>query len=100
MGYRIFDLPNDINAEVENAEVELDENDFWVSTTPYDSYTLTYTCYNERRTIVCKDGGPWLASTGPPESRNRLVAFVSFITEYIYSTDEYQKMSPASGGYL
>jgi hypothetical protein len=54
----------------------------------------------ETRTIVCDDGGPWDADLGPPDSRNRLVVFVEFISRYIYGTEKYQNMSPADGAYL
>ena len=92
--HNIFELPNDINAEV-----EYDSEKTYTMHTPSNRYAVTYTCNNETRTIVCEDGGPWYADEGPPDSRNSLVALVDLIAEYIYSTEEYQKMPPAEGGY-
>jgi len=94
--YQISDLPANINAEAqslfrENATVTIQE--------PANRCSITYTCNKQTRTIVCDDGGPWDALSGPPNSRNSLVAFVSLITDYIYSTEAYQKMPPAVGGY-
>ena len=93
--YKISGLPDDINAEVKH-----DTGQNYTAWTPSARYSLTYTCDGKTRTIVCEDGGPWYADSGPPDSRNRLVAFVSFVSEYIYSTKDYQKMSPGEGGYL
>ena len=92
--YRIFELPDDINATVD----KIDGASYKMQT-PSEKYSILYTCNNEVRTVVCEDGGPWLAETGPPESRNRLVAFVGFVTEYIYNTTDYQNMPPIEGGY-
>ena len=93
--YEISDLPEDINADAESSF-----GDTVVQTTPYNAYSLTYTCNEETRTIVCNDGGPWDAELGAPDSRNRLVAFVAFVVEWIYSTNDYKEMPPAEGGYL
>jgi len=91
---KIYELPDDINAEVENIEGKE-----YTSWEPFDSYTLTYTYDNVTRTIVCEDGGPWYADSGPTDSRNRLVKFVGIITDYIYSTEVFQNMSSSVGGY-
>jgi len=92
--YDISGLPNNINAEVK----KYIEGEIYMEWTPSSRYSLTYTCNDEARTIVCEDGGPWYES-GPPDSRNRLVAFVDFISQYICSTEEYQNMPPIEGGY-
>ena len=52
------------------------------------------------RTIVCNDEGPWDGHKGPPDTRHRLAAFIAFVADYIFGTDEYKEMSPAVGGYL
>ena len=93
--HRIYELPNDINAEV-----ELVIGERYTSWEPSERYSLTYTFNNETRTIVCEDGGPWYADSGPPDSRDRLVAFVAFISEYILNTNEYRRMPHAVGGYM
>ena len=36
----------------------------------------------------------------PPDTRYRLAAFITFVADYIFGTDEYKGMSPAVGGYL
>jgi|GEM_PF-1263002 len=99
--YKIFvdnditELPDDINADV-----EVTDDKAFDSWTPANSYSLTYTCNNETRTIVCEDGGPWHSDTGPPACRNNLVLFVSWVNAYICSTKEYQRMPNADGGYV
>jgi len=90
----IIDLPGDINTA---AEIPIEAITVW--TTPADSYSLIYTCKGVTQTILCEDGGPWDADTGPPEVYHRLKGFISFVREYIYSTEDYQNMSPAEGGY-
>jgi len=92
--YKIDKLPGDINAEI-----EIIEGETYMETTPASSYTLTYTYNNETRTIVCHEGGPWLADSAPPDTCIRLVAFVDTISAYIFSTDAYKQMSPSEGGY-
>ena len=92
--YNIFGLPADINAAANISDPELA-----MAWTPCSEYSLTYTFNGEKRTVVCNDGGPWDAENGPSAERNRLVDFVRFIVEYIYSSNEYQNMPPTKGGY-
>jgi hypothetical protein len=94
--YEVSGLPDDINSEI---DLNIAGRSY-TTHEPYAVYALTYTCNEETRTIVCNDGGPWYADSGPPDTRGRLVAFVTYITEYIYSTEDYKNMSPAEGGYL
>ena len=91
---KVPELPDDINFEV-----KFGSGDISMTSTPSSKYSVTYTCENETRTIVCDDGGPWNVKIGPPDTRNRLVVFVTLITDYIFSTDEYKNMSPAEGAY-
>jgi len=93
--YQIPGLPADINAFALSSM-----GDRTTCRTPASTYTLTYTCNGATRTIVCDDGGPWDADAGPPDARDRLVALVESVAEYIYGTEEYQKMPPAEGGYI
>jgi len=91
---KISRLPADINA------FALEKmGDTASSSSPADKYTLTYTCNGETRTIICNAGGPWDARKGPPDEYKRLVEFIDYIREYIYSTQEYTNMSPAVGAY-
>jgi len=91
---KIFDLPDDINAQ---AQLTMGES--ITEWEPHNNYILKYTFNGETRTIICNDGGPWCADSGPPDTRERLVQFVKIISDYIYSTEEYNKMSPFEGGY-
>ncbi|MCL2807899.1 MAG: hypothetical protein FWD27_07095 [Coriobacteriia bacterium] len=101
---KITELPDDINAyameSLQNDKGEPLDGSPLMTSTPADSYTLTYTLSEETRTIVSHDGGPWDGIAGPPDAHQRLVQFVDFVREYIYSTEEYKQMSPASGLYL
>ncbi|MCL2678473.1 MAG: hypothetical protein FWE85_05415 [Clostridiales bacterium] len=88
--FEIHQLPEDINAAAElgdTIETFIHKND----------YSLTYTLKGKTRTVVCNDEGPWDHKKGPPASYKNLVDFIEFITEYIYSTDDYQNMPPAEG---
>jgi hypothetical protein len=91
--YRIYDLPDDINAEI-----EMIEGKTYSCVTPYREYSLTYTSEGKTRTIVYNEGEPWPVEDSP-DTRDRLRNFVDIISDYIYSTEEYEKMSPAEGGY-
>ena len=91
---KIAELPDDINAYALETI-----GDTASSHTPADYYSLTFTLNGITKTIVCNDGGPWDAKKGPPNERKQLVQFVEFIREYIFSTEEYQNMSPSVGGY-
>ena len=91
---KISKLPDDINA---HAMESIGENAR--SHTPADYYTLTYTKNHKTRTITCNDGGPWDARKGPPDAHKQLVQFINYVCEYIFSTNEYQQMSPAIGAY-
>ena len=90
----IAGLPDDINVEAQASM-----GDTASSQTPAEFFTLTYTCNQETRTIVCNDGGPWDGRKGPTDSRNRLVTFVDYVREYVFSSDEYKEMSPQVGAY-
>jgi len=90
----ISEIPDDINAQALATMGDLRSH-----THPADLYTLTYTYNGETRTVVCDDEGPWDANEGPPASRDRLAAFIGFVTEYVYGTDEYKNMSPVAGAY-
>lgn len=92
--YKIHELPDDINSEI---EIIMGKD--YTEWEPAANYILTYTYNNVKRTISCNDGGPWYADSGPPETRNNLVKFVEIVSEYIYNTEEYQKMPPFEGGY-
>ena len=92
--HRIYELPDDINAYALSSM-----GDSRMHRHPNPKYSLTYTFRDETRTIVCDDEGPWDTYAGPPSARDRLVAFVAFIAEYIYSTEDFKTMSPPEGGY-
>ncbi len=90
--YEIYALPDNIN----------DATPIYGSygtLTPAAVYTLRYTCDGETRTIVSDDGGPWDSDDGYPITHERLVTFVTFVKDYIYSTEEYQSMPEEEGGY-
>jgi hypothetical protein len=87
----IYKLPDDINADTPIGDTAL-------HITPDAQYSLTYTLNSETKTVSCDDGGPWNAD-GLPETRDRLVEFIDFVSEYIYGTEEYKNMKPAEGGY-
>jgi len=90
--YRISELPEDINSNVIIGSLS-------VIREPEYRYSLTYTCNNETKSVVCNDGGPWDAYKGAPDTRNRLVNFVNTVCDYIYNTDIYKNMPSANGGY-
>jgi hypothetical protein len=90
----ISEMPDDINAQALATM-----GDLRCHTHPADLYILTYTYNGDTRTVVCDDEGPWDANEGPPASRDRLAAFIGFITEYVRGSDEYKGMSPVVGGY-
>ncbi len=90
--YEVYTLPDDINAATPLGNSQ-------GFTTPASKYTLTYTCDGETRTIVSDDGGPWDSYNGPPETHERLVAFINSVENYLYSTAEYQAMPEEEGGY-
>lgn len=50
--YKISELPNDINAGAADGAQTI-----VVARTPEYRYSLTYTCNNETKTVVCNDGG-------------------------------------------
>lgn len=93
--YKISELPDDINIA---AKSSMGKSQTMIASFNRN-YSITYTYKEKTRTIRCNDSGPWDAENGPPDTRNRLVDFVSLIEEYIYSTEEYQNMSPSVGGY-
>jgi hypothetical protein len=91
--YRISELPDDINAEI-----EIIEGKTYSNVEPYREYVLNYICDGKTRTIVYNEGESWPVEDAP-DTRDRLMGFVEYISNYIYSTEEYGKMSPAEGGY-
>ena len=66
---------------------------------PAPTYAITCTCDQVTKTVICDDGGPWDAVSGPPDTRDRLVSFIKIVEDYIYSTPDYQNMPPSEGGY-
>jgi hypothetical protein len=92
--YKIYELPEDINAKVPRAFI----GDIRMHVHPADAYAVTYTCNGITGTVRSDGGGPWEAE-GPPDTHKRLADFIKIISDYIYSTEEYENMPPAGGGY-
>jgi hypothetical protein len=82
--YNISDLPDDVSGES--------------MTRPAYTFIFTYTWGSEKRTIVCNEADFHTRGKNP-DTHKRLVKFADMIVEYIYSTEEYKNMSPATGGY-
>jgi len=96
-----FIIPEDKMREIYEAFLEYDIAGLPDDVSGVDSmrpkytYVLKYTWGNETRTIICDAVNTYKAA----DTHLRLAKFADMITEYIYSTDEYQNMSPAKGGY-
>jgi len=82
----IYDLPDDVSGES--------------FIRPSSHIIFKYTWGDETRTIICNNAYLTFTDRRVSETHSRLVHFAFFITEYIYSTEEYQNMKPTIDGYL
>ena len=86
--YNIFALPNDVSGKP--------------IMRPEYTFIFSYTWGDETRTIVCDEADLnviWAEDNRIPDTHKRMVKFAYIIVEYIYGTEEYQKMPLSEGGY-
>lgn len=67
--------------------------------TPSCDYKLTVTMNGKTKEIIWKEGFFTSMTENLPQENVKFLSLVKFISDYIYSTDEYKNMPKANGGY-
>ena len=101
-----FDIPHSIKKDIYNMMLEINITSFPDSlkvdgmfVTPSCNYNLTTTINGEDKSIIWEDGFPTSMTESLPKENYKFLELVKFISDYIYSTDEYKNMPKTNGGY-
>jgi hypothetical protein len=70
-----------------------------MAVTPSCDYKLTVTINGKTKNIVWKEGFFTSMTENLPKENIKFLNLVKFISDYIYSTNEYKNMPKANGGY-
>lgn len=101
-----FEIPEDMKRDIfklmiENEIMSLpDELKVeGMAVTPACDYKLTVTMDGKTKEIIWKEGFSPALTDKLPKENQKFLEIVKFISDYIYSTDEYKKMPKPNGGY-
>ncbi len=102
-----FKIPDNVKKDIYNHMMDIDIMSFpdtlkveGMGVKPSCDYKLTVTIKGKTKTIVWKEGLYPDMTTNLPNNNADFLKLVKYISDYIYSTDEYKNMPKANGGYL
>jgi len=101
-----FKIPDNVKKDIYNHMIDIDIMSFpdtlkieGMGSKPSCDYKLTVTIKGKTKTIVWNEGLYTDMTTNLPNNNVDFLKLVKYISDYIYSTDEYKNMPKANGGY-